>query len=115
VTRPLTLKVQEGGTSGYLVEWRQGRSVVEGQSGSNPLVDKVLGLTENTSLLLELSPDGRLLGLRNWEDVRAMALAMLDVVHQRASQANQRIHGAYIATGGRRADASIPSRPWKRL
>ena len=80
VTTPVSLTVKEAGADGYLVEWVQGRSVVEGTSAGDPLAEKMRGLTENTALVLELSADGRLKGLRNWEAVRARTLSAMDVV-----------------------------------
>lgn len=82
---PVTVRVIEAGPSGFVVSWKEGRSRMTGApTEAAQALDGLLEGRGDVEYVLELGSSGQFRALRNWEDVRARALAEIDKAPARA-------------------------------
>jgi hypothetical protein len=76
---PITVRVVEARPDGYVVSWRYGRTeLAPPVSETTDPIEALKALMENTELMIELNSRGAFGSLRNWEQVRDTALAIVD-------------------------------------
>jgi hypothetical protein len=76
---PITVRVVEVRPDGYVVSWRYGRTeLAPPVSETTEPIEGLKALMENTELMIELNSRGAFGSLRNWEQVRDTALAIVE-------------------------------------
>lgn len=85
-TTPVTLTVVSASEQGFLVEWKQSATTGSLLSEQNAPTREMLKLVQRVPLMLEISPNGQVTGLSNWEAVRAEAYVAFDNVFEAAQK-----------------------------
>ncbi|HVF65844.1 MAG TPA: hypothetical protein VNE58_17810 [Casimicrobiaceae bacterium] len=87
----IAIKVIEANASGFLVAWRYGRSASDSPSpAAAEAIEQMQQMIEGLEYVLELKPSGELSALRNWQEVRDKALALVDKVMPPAASATHK-------------------------
>lgn len=69
----LDLEVMEKNKNGYLVKWLMGKPKLESgnrELAKNPLFEKMLALSAEIPILLEIDSEGTLEGVKNWKEIQ---------------------------------------------
>ncbi len=85
------LEVLRADKSGYLVGWTAGDTTFEVPSASESFLRQIVGLMKGKQIVLQISPTGTIVGVKNWEELRSETLNVLDeLLGKTAAQPSQR-------------------------
>ncbi|MBN1911432.1 MAG: hypothetical protein JW818_16940 [Pirellulales bacterium] len=85
---PIHIEVFDVTDKGYILKWNYGKVEIKDAKGAdNPLLKKMLKLSESLVLLADVTSDGKMQGLRNWKDVQRQLSEGLDAIIEHLREA----------------------------
>ena len=86
---PVDVEVIAAGEAGFVVRWRLGETVSDDpKAANNPVFQAMTKLTAGMKVDLEISPDGRLLGIENWKELQKTGKQIQETVLEELAEGN---------------------------